>query len=124
MKFVTPRRAGAALLVTAVGAGSVAAGVASAGGNLTLGSKKQGVSFTKKSLTTTSGRVTITLTVPSGSQFPHAIAIRGGGVNRRGRVVARGTSRVTANLRAGRYTFYCPVGQHAANGMRGRLTVN
>ena len=30
---------------------------------------------------------------------------------------------VTADLKAGTYTFYCPVGNHRAEGMEGTLTV-
>jgi plastocyanin len=61
--------------------------------------------------------------VPTNSQFPHAIAIKGNGVNAQGRVVQSGVSRVSANLRRGRYTFYCPVGEHEENGMKGTLRV-
>src|SRR5687768_1217206 len=124
MKYVPSRRSGAALLVTAVAGASLAAGVASAATSISIKSKKQGVKFTKKRLSAEPGRVTITLKVPQGTEFPHAIAVRGRGVDRSGRIAqGGGTSRVRVNLRAGRYTFYCPVGEHAENGMRGRLTV-
>jgi plastocyanin len=124
MRFMPSRRAGAALLVTAVAGGSLAA-AASAATTLRINTKREGVAFTKKNVTAAAGRVTIITRVPRGSEFPHAIAIRGRGVNRQGRVVqGGGTSRVSANLRRGRYTFYCPVGEHAANGMRGTLRVN
>ena len=51
---------------------------------------------------------------------PHAIAIgrRSGGTVGRG-----GTSRVTVRLKAGTYTYFCPVGSHRAAGMTGRLVV-
>ena len=123
MKYIPSRRVGATLLVTAVAGGSLAAGVANGATTLKLKSKKQGVSFTKKSLSASAGRVTIRLTVPSGSQFPHAIAIRGNGVDKSGKVVPSGKSTVRANLKRGSYTFYCPVGEHAENGMRGTLRV-
>jgi plastocyanin len=123
MRLVPSRRAGAALLVTAVAGGSMAA-VASAATTLRINTKREGVAFTKKRVSAEAGRVTIITRLPRGSEFPHAIAIRGNGVRESGEVVqGGGTSRVSANLRAGRYTFYCPVGEHAANGMRGRLTV-
>jgi plastocyanin len=123
MKYVPSRRVGAALLVTAVAGGSFAAGVANGATTLKLKSKKQGVTFTKKRMSAAPGRVTIRLTVPKGSQFPHAIAVRGNGVNKSGKVVPSGTSTVKVNLKRGSYSFYCPVGQHAANGMRGALRV-
>jgi plastocyanin len=123
MKYVPSRRAGAVLLVAAVAGGSLAAGGASAASSVKVKSKKQGVSFTKQRLSADAGRVTIRLKVPRGSEFPHAIAIRGNGVDKQGTMVQSGTSRVSANLRAGRYTFYCPVSEHAKNGMKGRLVV-
>jgi plastocyanin len=123
MQYVPSHRTGAVLLAAAIAGGSLAAGGASAATTLNLKSKKTGVSFTKARLSADSGRVTIKLKVPRGSQFPHAIAIRGNGVDKQGNIVQSGTSRVSARLRAGRYTFYCPVGEHAANGMRGSLRV-
>ena len=123
MKYVPTRRLGATLLVAAVAGGTLAAGVANGATALKIGSKSKGVSFTKKRLSAAPGSVKITLTVPSGSQFPHAIAIRGKGVNKSGKVVASGKSTVKANLKRGSYSFYCPVGEHAANGMRGTLKV-
>jgi plastocyanin len=123
MKYVPSRRVGATLLVTAVAGGSLAAGVANGATTLQLKSKKQGVAFNKKSLKASAGRVTIRLKVAKGSQFPHAIAVKGNGVNKSGKVVTSGTSKVKLNLKRGSYTFYCPVGEHAANGMRGTLKV-
>jgi plastocyanin len=123
MRFIPSRRAGATLVVAAVAAGSVAVGVAPAATSLRIGSKKQCCKFTKKRMAAQSGRVTIALRVPRGSNAPHAIAVRGRGLNKASKVVQRGTTRVTVRLRKGRYTFYCPVGQHAKNGMRGRLVV-
>ena len=123
MNYVPSRRVGATLLVTAVAGGSLAAGVANGATTLKLGSKKQGVTFTKKRLSAAPGSVTIRLTVPSGSQFPHAIAVRGKGVDKEGNIVPSGKSTVRANLKRGSYTFYCPVGEHEENGMKGTLKV-
>src|SRR5687767_6797273 len=104
MRLVPSRRAGAAILATAVVGGSLAA-AASAATTLRINTKRQGVAFTKKNVRAAAGRVTIITQVPDGSQFPHAIAIRGNGVDRQGRVVqGGGTSRVSATLRSGRYT--------------------
>ena len=44
-------------------------------------------------------------------------------MNKKGKIVTSGKSTVRANLRRGSYTFYCPVGEHDANGMRGTLRV-
>lgn len=81
-----------------------------------------GLGFDPKSLTAKAGKVTIALSNPSGNGSPHAIAIDG--ESEAGEVVQPGgTSTVTATLKAGTYTFYCPVGSHRAQGMEGTLKV-
>ena len=78
--------------------------------------------FDKSSLSAKAGNVTITMDNPS--QVPHAVAIEGGGVDEEGKVVNKGgTSTATADLKAGDYTFYCPVPGHRQGGMEGKLTV-
>jgi plastocyanin len=78
--------------------------------------------FDKSSLRAKPGKVTIVLDNPS--QLPHAIEVEGGGVEEVGKTVEQGgVSRVTAQLEAGEYEFYCPVGNHADAGMEGTLTV-
>lgn len=82
------------------------------------------LAFDTTSLKAKAGSVTLTMTNPSGSGLPHAIAIEGPGVDRDGQVVQPGgTSTVTATLKPGTYTFYCPVAGHEAAGMKGTLTV-
>ena len=54
------------------------------------------------------------------SDLDHAIAIG----SREGRTVGKGgVSRITRTLKKGKYTYYCPVFDHRAEGMRGTLTV-
>ena len=54
----------------------------------------------------------------------HNIAIEGNGVNQAGPVVQGGaTSKFTANLKPGTYTFFCSVPGHRQGGMEGKLTV-
>jgi uncharacterized cupredoxin-like copper-binding protein len=54
----------------------------------------------------------------------HAIAVEGNGVDKDGSTVNMGgKSTVTVSLKAGTYTFYCPVDGHKAAGMKGTLTV-
>jgi uncharacterized cupredoxin-like copper-binding protein len=78
--------------------------------------------FTKRQLTTTAGAVTIVM--HNQSPLGHNIAIKGGGVDIRGKVVDHGgTSTVEADLKPGTYTFYCSVPGHAAAGMTGTLVV-
>jgi plastocyanin len=80
--------------------------------------------FSKERLTAPAGEVTITMANPSANQAPHAVEVEGNGIEEVGETVtAGGTSTVTADLKPGRYTFYCPVGDHREEGMEGTLTV-
>ena len=80
--------------------------------------------FDKTSLSAKSGKVTIVMT--NTSSIPHAVELEGGGIEKKGAVVTGGgsVSRVTANLKPGKYEFYCPVDGHKAAGMKGTLTVS
>jgi plastocyanin len=78
--------------------------------------------FDKTRLSTTPGKVTITMDNPSPVQ--HAVSILGNGVDVNGNTVGKGgVSTVSATLPAGRYDFYCPVDGHKQAGMSGRLIV-
>jgi uncharacterized cupredoxin-like copper-binding protein len=78
--------------------------------------------FDKSSLSAKAGNVTITMDNPS--PVAHAIAVEGNGVDKNGQTVQMGgKSSVTVSLKAGKYTFYCPVDGHRAAGMQGSLTV-
>jgi len=98
---------------------------ASGGGGATLDiSADPGgqLAFDKKTLSASAGKVTITMANPS--QLPHGVAIEGNGANTTGKVVQNGgTSTVSADLKPGTYTFYCPVPGHREAGMEGTLTV-
>ncbi len=79
--------------------------------------------FDKTALEAAAGGVTITMSNPS--PLPHNVAIKGNGVDVKGRIVTTGgTSTVTADLKPGTYTFYCTVPGHEAAGMKGTLTVS
>src|SRR4051812_37727222 len=78
--------------------------------------------FDKSSLSAKAGNVTITMDNPS--SVPHGVAVEGNGVDKDGSVVNKGgKSTVTASLKKGTYTFYCPVPGHKEAGMKGTLTV-
>jgi plastocyanin len=99
---------------------------AAAGDALALkASEADGLSFDHKTLSAPAGTVSITLDNPGGDSLPHAIAITGpGGVQAAGQTAQPGgTSKVSLALKPGKYTFYCPVGNHRAMGMEGTLTV-
>jgi hypothetical protein len=58
------------------------------------------------------------------ADVPHNVALEGGGIDEKGEVVGkRGTSRVSAQVKPGNYTFYCSVPGHREGGMEGTLTV-
>jgi uncharacterized cupredoxin-like copper-binding protein len=68
------------------------------------------------------GKVTVRLTNPSTSGKPHAVEIEG--KEKKSEVVnPGGTATVTITLKTGTYEFYCPVGNHKAAGMEGKLIV-
>ena len=78
--------------------------------------------FTKSKLNAKAGKVTIKMDNPSPVQ--HAVSIEGNGVDVDGNTVGKGgVSTVSADLKAGTYTFYCPVDGHKQAGMKGTLTV-
>jgi uncharacterized cupredoxin-like copper-binding protein len=80
------------------------------------------LAFDKDALEAKAGEVTIEMDNPS--SLPHAVSIEGNGVDEDGNTVEQGgVSTVTADLEAGTYEFYCPVGGHADAGMKGELTV-
>ena len=81
------------------------------------------LAFDKETLTAKPGNVTLEMTNPS--QVPHDIAIEGpGDIARKGKVVEQdGVSTVSADLKAGEFTFYCSVPGHREGGMKGTLTV-
>ncbi|MDQ6732110.1 MAG: plastocyanin/azurin family copper-binding protein [Actinomycetota bacterium] len=74
------------------------------------------------SATATPGQVTISML--NKSSTPHDIAITGAGVSQVGKIVSGGgSSTVSANLKPGKYTFFCTVPGHRAAGMLGTITV-
>jgi uncharacterized cupredoxin-like copper-binding protein len=82
------------------------------------------IKFNKKKLSAPAGKVTIKMKNPSSSGSAHGIALSGNGVKKVGKIVAPGKSTtVTAKLKKGKYTFYCPVPGHRQLGMKGTLTV-
>src|SRR4051794_22537306 len=98
-------------------------GGGTAASDLKLTADKGGaLAFDKKTLDAKAGKVTITMDNPA--PVPHAIAVEGNGVDMDGKtVMSGGTSTVTADLKPGTYTFYCPVPGHEQAGMKGTLTV-
>jgi len=79
--------------------------------------------FDKTDLEAKAGQVSIVMDNPS--SVPHAVGIEGNGVDEDGETVGEGEKSTAGpvELKAGEYTFYCPVDGHEAAGMKGTLTV-
>ena len=91
------------------------------GGDLTLTADPGGaISWDKSELTAPAGTVTIKLV--NDSTVPHAVEIEGNGVEEESDTVTEGETQVSADLKAGEYEYYCPVGSHRQS-MTGTLTV-
>jgi plastocyanin len=89
---------------------------------LSLSADQSAIKYDKTKLEASAGKVTIDMKNPSALQ--HNVVISGNGVNEEGEVVGQGgTSTVTANLKPGKYTFFCSVDGHEQAGMKGTLTV-
>jgi plastocyanin len=113
----------AVLAASAVGA----AGIATLGFAATtkkLSANPQGqLKYNVTKLAAKPGKVTLVMSNPSSVQ--HNVAIKGNGIKTvKGKVVGKGgTSKATASLKKGAYTFFCSVPGHEKGGMKGRLTV-
>jgi plastocyanin len=96
---------------------------AGAGERLSLRADPTGrLRFDKKTLQAKAGKVTIIMSNPA--PVSHDVSIEGAAIDEHGEVVGEGgTSRVTADLKPGTYTFYCSVPGHREAGMQGTLTV-
>jgi plastocyanin len=78
--------------------------------------------FEQGDVTAKAGSVTINFSNPS--SVPHAVEIEGNGVEEETETVTGGDAPpLTVDLKAGTYTYYCPVGGHEQAGMKGTLTV-
>ena len=77
--------------------------------------------FTETELEADAGEVTIEFA--NESSKPHAVVIEGVDGATTETVTGADAPPLTVNLEAGEYTFFCPVGDHRADGMEGKLTV-
>lgn len=110
------------LVIAATGCGSSSSADAP-GPTLEVDAAADGsLAFATTGVETTPGSVRIAMRNPS--KIPHAIGIRGPGVEETGETVGTGgESAVKATVKAGAYTLFCPVGGHEAAGMVATLTV-
>lgn len=125
----TPTKAGqAAVEAGNVEAGSTSSSTATApatGEKLPLSSPSSGnLLYDTSKLSAKPGEVTIDYTNPSAT--PHSVAIEGpdGQAVAEGDIVSGGDQSIaTADLKPGKYVFYCTVPGHREAGMQGTLTV-
>jgi plastocyanin len=112
--------AGAMVVAIGVGSAALASGApARPAATYKLSASKSALKFNVTKITAKAGKVTLSMANPA--SFKHAVAIKGHGT---GKTVGKGgTSTVTATLKKGTYTFYCPVPGHEAAGMKGTLVV-
>jgi plastocyanin len=77
--------------------------------------------FDKTELTAKAGKVTISF--DNQSSVPHAVEVEGNGVEEESETITKSSNKLELDLKPGSYEFYCPVGNHKAAGMEGKLTV-
>jgi plastocyanin len=78
--------------------------------------------FDQASLTAKAGKLTIKF--DNKATIPHGVSIEGNGVDAASDVVTGSSTSFSVDLKPGKYTYYCPVGDHRAAGMEGTLTVS
>src|SRR3954466_16134792 len=113
--------AGACVVAIGVGSAVLTSGApARPAATYKLSAAKTGLKFNVTTIRAKAGKVTLSMANPS--SFPHGGGIKG---KSKGKTVKKGgTSTVTATLKKGTYTFYCPVPGHEAGGMKGKLIVS
>jgi plastocyanin len=81
------------------------------------------LAYTTSEATGKAGKVTVNFT--NQSPVPHDVALEdeAGEMIAETETVAEGTDSTTANLKPGKYSFYCTVPGHRQGGMEGTLTV-
>ena len=110
-------------LLTAVPAAGAGKPVAAKNGKLEIPADPNGqLAYITKKATAPAGKLEIDS--KNDASIPHDIALEGNGVNDKGQVVqGGGVSKISVNVKAGTYTFFCTVPGHREGGMEGTLTV-
>jgi plastocyanin len=82
-----------------------------------------GLAYTTTEASAEAGKATIDFKNPQGLSHDVAIEDSGGETIAKTDVIGEGETSTTANLKTGKYTFYCSVPGHREAGMEGTLTV-
>lgn len=129
MRWMAAGVASAALVVAGCGSDdgggsdSGSSPSSSASGSLDISAPSDGTKkFDTAGLTAKAGKVTVKFSNPS--SVPHGVTIEGNGAESASDVVTGADTSFSVDLKPGKYTFYCPVGDHRAEGMEGTLTVS
>jgi plastocyanin len=103
--------------------GGGAATSSGAGASVAIAAPSDGSkTFVKADLTAKAGKLTVKFDNPS--SVPHGVTVEGNGVDAASDVVTGADTSFSVTLEPGRYTFFCPVGDHRAQGLEGTLTVS
>jgi len=103
---------------------TTAGGAATGGGaTLQLAADASALKFDKTALSAKAGQVTIDFTNPSAIGHDVTVEAAGDKEVAKTSIITQSKATLTANLKAGTYTFYCSVPGHKDAGMQGTLTV-
>jgi len=99
-------------------------GTAGNGGSLAFEADPGGnLAYTAKSASSEAGKVTVDFTNPQPIAHDVAIEDSGGKEVAATEIVTEGSDSTVADLKPGKYTFYCSVPGHREAGMEGELSV-
>jgi plastocyanin len=102
---------------------SGSSGAGGGGATLDVSAPADGsLKFDQSTLTAKAGKVTVKFANPA--SVPHGVTIEGNGIEQASDVVTSSNTSFSVDLKAGEYTYYCPVDGHRAAGMEGKLTVS
>lgn len=92
------------------------------GGGETIDISETEYALDPSTATTAAGEVTFAIT--NDGEIPHNLEVEGDGVEEVSDTIEGGASTdLTVDLAAGTYEIYCNIGDHAAQGMEGEVTV-
>jgi len=116
---------GGVFAIVVLGAAACGTGTAERGTGQTVrldAAADGSLAFERDSTSARAGRISFVMNNPS--NIPHALGVRGKGVEQVGETVAgEGTSRFEVELEPGDFELFCPVGGHELAGMTAQLTV-